>query len=172
MVKFKLPFGGEIFLVLKIVKMGGMRHFRSRSKDPDSSADYTPLLTIRHCWRSSKEHCVTALSLLQSDFFCVSRIFLSTHCVTAGSLSHSLLRITCVKNRGIISWKRSADSRQEITYCYSWRLKWLKLARRILGFFFRRGRCVIKTKVTTTNSSVSKWNMELCNCILYIGKEL
>ena len=64
-----LPFGGEIIFVLKMAKMGGIRHFRSSTVDPDSSADYVSLLrpaALRHGWITfgfTPEHCLTAGSL-------------------------------------------------------------------------------------------------------------
>ena len=60
-----LPFEGEIIFVLKIAKMGGIRHFRSSTVNPDSSADCASLLrpaALRHCWITfsfTLEHCVS-----------------------------------------------------------------------------------------------------------------
>ena len=76
-----LPFGGEIIFLLKIAKMGGIRHFRSSTVDPDSSADYASLLRPQHCVTAGSLHCSSwcsgaALILASVGFyFCCCLVF-------------------------------------------------------------------------------------------------
>ena len=106
-----LPFGGEIFFVLKIAKMGGIRHFRSSTVNPDSSADCASLLrpaALRHCWITfsfTLEHCVSFEPALKIRIHLLSIPYLRTHHSASlldlfpGALRHlwrSSLRITLI----------------------------------------------------------------------------
>ena len=72
MVKFKLPFGGEIIFLLKIIKMGGI---------DQGLVIRILVLTMRHCWISgyprALRHSWIYCSIHSTpEHFCVSGIFL------------------------------------------------------------------------------------------------